>query len=82
MHGGTGIVPVGIMAAARPQTSAVSYANDVVKAGVVASMFWGIAGMTVGFIIALQLSFPSLFYFPDLAVDEFRAACVRCIPRP
>ncbi len=41
------------------------YAEAVVKAGVGASMFWGIAGMLVGVIIALQLSFPSLFYFAD-----------------
>jgi cytochrome c oxidase cbb3-type subunit 1 len=37
------------------------YAEAVVKAGVGASMFWGIAGMLVGVIIALQLSFPNLF---------------------
>ena len=41
------------------------YAEAVVKAGVGASMFWGIAGMLVGVIIALQLSFPNLFYFAD-----------------
>ncbi len=48
-----------------------AYANDVVKAGVVASMFWGIAGMLVGVIIALQLAFPNLFYFPDLPWTNF-----------
>jgi len=47
------------------------FADDVVKAGVVASMFWGIAGMLVGLIIALQLSFPHLFYFPDLPWTNF-----------
>jgi len=47
------------------------YMNDVVKAGVIASMFWGIAGMLVGLIIALQLSFPDLFYFPDLPWTNF-----------
>jgi cytochrome c oxidase cbb3-type subunit 1 len=41
------------------------YENGIVKAGVVASMFWGIAGLLVGVVIALQLAFPSLFYFPD-----------------
>src|SRR5688572_21563351 len=39
-----------------------TYADGVVKAGVIASMFWGIAGMLVGVIIALQLSFPTVFY--------------------
>ncbi|NOT42846.1 MAG: cytochrome-c oxidase, cbb3-type subunit I [Alphaproteobacteria bacterium] len=48
-----------------------AYANDVVKAGVIASMFWGIAGMLVGVIIALQLAFPNLFYFPDLPWTNF-----------
>ena len=47
------------------------YNNGVVKAGVIASMFWGIAGMLVGVIIALQLSFPNLFYFPDLPWTNF-----------
>ena len=47
------------------------YADDVIKAGVFASMFWGLAGMAVGVIIALQLSFPHLFYFPDLPWTNF-----------
>ncbi len=49
-------------AAAQP---ASKYENGVIKAGVVASMFWGVAGLLVGLIIALQLAFPSIFYFPD-----------------
>ena len=48
-----------------------TYANDVIKAGVIASMFWGIAGMLVGVIIALQLSFPHIFYFSDLPFSNF-----------
>ncbi len=54
-----------------PADDTGAYANDIVKAGVVASMFWGIAGMLVGVIIALQLAFPSLFYFPDLPWTNF-----------
>jgi len=54
-----------------PEDDRSAYANDVVKAGVIASMFWGIAGMLVGVIIALQLAFPSLFYFPDLPFTNF-----------
>jgi cytochrome c oxidase cbb3-type subunit 1 len=54
-----------------PDDEKGGYANDVVKAGVIASMFWGIAGMLVGVIIALQLSFPNLFYFPDLPWTNF-----------
>ena len=47
------------------------YAEGVIKAGVVASMLWGIAGMLVGVIIALQLSFPHLFYFADQPWTNF-----------
>src|ERR1019366_4302047 len=54
-----------------PQDERGTYADSVIKAGVVASMFWGIAGMLVGLIIALQLSFPHQFYFPDLPWTNF-----------
>ena len=36
------------------------YNENVVKAGVIATMFWGIAGLLVGVIIAFQLAFPIL----------------------
>ncbi|KNG95241.1 cytochrome-c oxidase, cbb3-type subunit I [Pseudaestuariivita atlantica] len=36
------------------------YNDDVVRAGVIATAFWGIAGLTVGVLIALQLTFPVL----------------------
>jgi cytochrome c oxidase cbb3-type subunit 1 len=54
-----------------PADDTSPYANDIVKAGVIASMFWGIAGMLVGVVIALQLAFPNLFYFPDLPFTNF-----------
>ena len=47
------------------------YTDSVIKAGVIASVFWGIAGMLVGLIIALQLSFPNQFYFPDWVWSSF-----------
>ncbi len=47
------------------------YENGVVKAGVVASMFWGIAGLLVGVIIALQLAFPTVFYFEEWGWTNF-----------
>ena len=37
-----------------------NYNMDPVKFGTIASLFWGIAGFTVGLIIALQLAFPVL----------------------
>ncbi len=36
------------------------YDDDPIRWGVVATMFWGIAGFLVGLIIALQLAFPAL----------------------
>ena len=47
------------------------YTDSVIKAGVIASVFWGVAGMLVGLIIALQLSFPNIFYFPDWVWTSF-----------
>ncbi len=53
----------------KPQAS--FYADAIVKAGVIASMFWGVAGLLVGVIIALQLAFPNLFYLPELGWTNF-----------
>ena len=36
------------------------YSDNVIKAGVIATAFWGIIGMLVGVLIALQLVFPVL----------------------
>ena len=47
------------------------YEDGVIKAGVIASVFWAIAGLLVGVIIALQLSFPNIFYFPELGWTNF-----------
>ncbi|HXQ17535.1 MAG TPA: cytochrome-c oxidase, cbb3-type subunit I [Caulobacteraceae bacterium] len=47
------------------------YADGVIKAGVIASVFWGIVGMTVGLTLALQLAFPNLFYFPQFGFLNF-----------
>ncbi|MEM6850944.1 MAG: cytochrome-c oxidase, cbb3-type subunit I [Pseudomonadota bacterium] len=47
------------------------YQTGVVKAGVAASVFWGLAGFLVGVLIAGQLAFPSVLYFPDLPWTSF-----------
>jgi cytochrome c oxidase cbb3-type subunit 1 len=47
------------------------YNDAVVKAGVFASMFFGIVGFLVGVVIAAQLAFPKLFYFPELGFLNF-----------
>jgi len=54
-----------------PDDERGAYANDVIKAGVVASLFWAIAGMTAGLVIALQLAFPHIFYFSDFPYLNF-----------
>jgi cytochrome c oxidase cbb3-type subunit I len=36
------------------------YQDDVVRAGVIATIFWGIAGFLVGLYIALELAYPLL----------------------
>ncbi|WP_422342602.1 cytochrome-c oxidase, cbb3-type subunit I [Parasphingorhabdus sp.] len=36
------------------------YDDDPIRWGVIATIFWGIAGLTVGLVIALQLAFPAL----------------------
>ncbi|MFN3858035.1 MAG: cytochrome-c oxidase, cbb3-type subunit I [Caulobacter sp.] len=41
------------------------YMDGVVRAGVIATMFWGAVGMLVGVVIAAQLSWPNLLYFPE-----------------
>ena len=47
------------------------YMDDVIKAGVIATLFWGAAGMLVGVVIASQLSFPNIFYLPDFGPLNF-----------
>ncbi len=41
------------------------YEDGVIRAGVIASMFWAVVGLLVGVVIAAQLTWPNLFYFPD-----------------
>ncbi|MET0271457.1 MAG: cytochrome-c oxidase, cbb3-type subunit I [Phenylobacterium sp.] len=41
------------------------YEDGVIRAGVIATMFWGIVGMLVGVVIASQLAWPDIFYFPE-----------------
>jgi len=47
------------------------YSNAVVRAGVIASMFWGIAGFLVGVVIAFQLALPNLLNSPGLDFTSF-----------
>jgi cytochrome c oxidase cbb3-type subunit 1 len=57
----TGIIMlVGSIANGGVVTDEREYNENVVKAGVIATMFWGIAGLLVGVVIAFQLAFPVL----------------------
>jgi len=47
----------------------VNYNDDIVRAGVIASTFWGVIGFTAGLAIALQLAFPVLNF--DLPWTNF-----------
>jgi len=45
------------------------YLDSVVRAGVIATVFWGLTGFLIGVVIALQLSFPILNF--DTAYTNF-----------
>ena len=48
------------------------YDDDVVRWGVIATMFWGIAGLLAGVFIALQMAFPALNIEPYLNFGRVR----------
>lgn len=54
-----------------PKVDHAEYEDGVIKAGVIATVFWGIAGMLVGLIIACQLTWPNIFYFENLPWTNF-----------
>jgi cytochrome c oxidase cbb3-type subunit 1 len=68
---GVGIWFLGRYGGGIPADDSDTYANGVIRAGVIASMFWALAGMAAGLFIALQLAFPHIFYFPDLPWTNF-----------
>jgi cytochrome c oxidase cbb3-type subunit 1 len=53
------------LSSGRFRSDPTRYEDGVVKAGVIATVFWGIAGMATGVLIACQLSWPHIFYFPE-----------------
>ncbi len=65
------IMLVGVCSNGLPKHDHREYADGVIKAGVIATTFWGIAGMLVGVIIAAQLTWPNIFYFENLAWTNF-----------
>ena len=53
------------------------YMDEVMRYGVIATVFWGIAGFLVGVVIALQLACPAL----NLEPASTSAACGPSTPR-
>ena len=47
------------------------YEDGVVRAGVIATLFWAAVGMLVGVVIACQLAWPNIFYFPEFGWLNF-----------
>ncbi len=43
-----------------PEPDESGYVDGPIRAGVIATVFWGVAGFTVGVLIAFQLAFPDL----------------------
>ena len=43
-----------------PKPKETGYKDDVIRAGVIATVFWGLAGFAVGCYIAFELAFPDL----------------------
>ena len=56
----------------RPVGSESAYDDDPVRWGVIATLFWGVAGLTAGLFIALQLAFPQLNFEPYLNFGRVR----------
>ena len=54
-----------------PADERSGYSDAVIRAGVIASMFWAIAGMLVGVIIALDLAYPKILYATGLPFLNF-----------
>jgi cytochrome c oxidase cbb3-type subunit I len=70
--GGVAACAVQATSSAKPApVTEARYNDEIIKAGVFASMFWGIAGLLVGVVIALQLAWPSIFYFADFGWLNF-----------
>jgi cytochrome c oxidase cbb3-type subunit 1 len=59
------VMTVGL-SSGRFRSDPTRYEDGVIRAGVIATMFWGVVGMSAGVLIASQLAWPSIFYFPDL----------------
>ena len=58
--------------ASLPQPDTTGYMDEIVRYGVIATLFWGIVGFLVGVIIAAQLAWPELNFEPYLNFGRLR----------
>ena len=56
----------------KTETTAIVYNYKVIRWFSIAALFWGLAGMTVGVLIALQMAFPALNLEPYLTFGRVR----------
>lgn len=67
------------LAVARTEQSGPRYVEDVIRAAVVLTMFWGITAFLAGVVIAAQLVWPQLSFDSEyLTFGRLRP----CTPRP
>ncbi len=64
-------VTTGIVSGGGFKVDPHKYSDNVIKAAVIAAIFWGVVGMLVGLTLASQLAWPNLFYFPQLGFLNF-----------
>ena len=58
--------------ASKPKVQQSEYFDEVVRYGVIATVFWGVVGFLVGVVVALQLAFPDLNIEPFLNFGRLR----------
>ncbi|MEK1897433.1 MAG: cytochrome-c oxidase, cbb3-type subunit I [Rhizobium sp.] len=56
----------------QPKVEASGYFDEVIRYGLIATVFWGVVGFLVGVVIALQLAFPDLNFAPYLNFGRLR----------
>ena len=61
------------------QLDSFTYDDDIVRKFLFATFIWGLIGMLVGLIIALQLAYPVLNFGPMLSFGRLRV-CSACPP--
>jgi cytochrome c oxidase cbb3-type subunit 1 len=67
----------GTLAGANYKEECRAYSDNVIKAGVIATVFWGIAGFLVGDLIAWQLAIRRSIW---ICPGPVSGACAPCIP--